>query len=56
MLAGIVGEAFGVAAFDRDDAGPLCLLRHYGQLSTAKLVRPSGRKYGTGSKRRPTAI
>ena len=30
--------------FDRDDAGPLCLLRHYGQLSTAKLVRPSGRE------------
>src|ERR1039458_6776390 len=28
---------------DRDDAGPLCLLRHNGQLSTNKLVRPSGR-------------
>ena len=30
-------------AADRDDAGPLCLLRHNGQLSTNKLVRPSGR-------------
>jgi group II intron reverse transcriptase/maturase len=30
--------------FDRDDAGPLCLLRHNGQLSTTKLVRPSGRE------------
>src|SRR5450759_1013257 len=29
---------------DRDDAGPLCLLRHNGQLSTNKLVRPSGRE------------
>ena len=28
---------------DRDDAGPLCLLRHNRQLSTPKLVRPSGR-------------
>ncbi len=28
----------------RADAGPLCLLRHNGQLSTTKLVRPSGRK------------
>src|ERR1700738_3764560 len=30
--------------FDRDDAGPLCLLRHIGQLSTNKMVRPSGRE------------
>ena len=30
--------------FDRDDAGPLCLLRHIGQLSTNKLVRLSGRE------------
>src|SRR3974390_3615202 len=29
--------------FDRDDAGPLCLLWHNRQLSTPKLVRPSGR-------------
>ena len=29
---------------DRDDAGPLCLLRHNGQLSTNKLVRLSGRE------------
>ncbi|MGH8526921.1 MAG: hypothetical protein ACREXY_22750, partial [Gammaproteobacteria bacterium] len=29
---------------DRDDAGPLCLLRHNRQLSTIKLVRPSGRE------------
>src|ERR1700738_2711894 len=30
--------------FDRDDAGPLCLLRHIGQFSTNKLVRLSGRE------------
>ena len=30
--------------FDRDDAGPLCLLRHNWQLSTNRLVRPSGRE------------
>src|SRR5262249_26940900 len=29
---------------DGDDAGPLCLLRHTRQLSTIKLVRPSGRE------------
>src|SRR5450755_2789806 len=29
--------------FDRDDAVSLCLLRHNRQLSTPKLVRPSGR-------------
>src|SRR5207253_10156451 len=27
---------------ERDDAGPLCLLRHNGQLSAPTLVRPSG--------------
>src|ERR1700738_2184327 len=30
--------------FDRDDAGPLCLLRHIGQHTTNKLVRLSGRE------------
>src|SRR5437870_1134080 len=29
---------------DRNDAGPLCLLRHNRQLSTIKLVRPSARE------------
>src|SRR6202163_4347846 len=29
---------------DRDDAGPLCLLRHNRQLSTTKLVRLSSRE------------
>ena len=27
---------------DRENAGPLCLLRHIGQLSSTKLVRPEG--------------
>ena len=31
-------------SFGRDDAGPLCLLRHYGQLSSTKLVRHQGCK------------
>src|SRR6516165_3794961 len=30
--------------FDRDDAGPLCLLRHNWQLSTTTVVRRSGRE------------
>src|SRR6516164_9172245 len=30
--------------FDRDDAGPLCLLRHLGQHQTIALVRRSGRE------------
>ena len=35
-----MGDLFGVC----DDAGPLCLLRHIGQLSTIKLVRRYGSK------------
>src|SRR6516225_10796297 len=41
----IVTAALGhVPPSDCDDAGPLCLLRHNRQLSTIKLVRPSGRE------------
>src|SRR5450759_4906785 len=44
MIARTDDAGNGGRPSDRDDAGPLCLLRHIGQLSTNKLVRLSGRE------------